>query len=117
MDLKQQVGKIDSLVEKGAIVDAVKTYFADNAHTSDYGHVEMNNKAQQVRKLEDFTGSIKNINSIKHHRTVVEGNVSDSEFTFDFDMKDGSKIHWHEIIRRKWNNDGKIINEEYFNAE
>ena len=38
-------------------------------------------------------------------------------FTFDFDMKDGSKVFWHEIIRRVWNADGKVVQEEYFNAQ
>jgi hypothetical protein len=46
----------------------------------------------------------------------VDGHVSASEFTFDFDMKDGSKIYWLEIIRRVWNAEGKVIQEEYFNA-
>jgi len=32
-------------------------------------------------------------------------------------MKDDSKIYWHEIIRRVWNNEGKVIKESYFNAQ
>ena len=43
------------------------------------------------------------------------GNVSFAEFTFDFDMKDGSKILWHEIIRSVWEN-GLIVEEQYFKS-
>ena len=32
-------------------------------------------------------------------------------------MKDNSNIYWHEIIRRIWNDEGKVIQEEYFNAQ
>jgi hypothetical protein len=46
----------------------------------------------------------------------VDGNVSASEFTFDFTMKDNSAIYWHEIIRRIWSDKGEVVQEEYFNA-
>lgn len=108
---------MDAIVSQGAIVDAVKGFFADDATTSDYGKVATGNKSQMVKKMEDFAGSIAAVNDIALHHTVVEGNVSASEFTFDFDMKDGSQIYWHEIIRRVWNDEGKVIKEEYFNAQ
>ena len=35
MNIKNQVQQMDTMVTKGAIVDAVKTFFADSANTSD----------------------------------------------------------------------------------
>lgn len=116
MDISTQVQKMDALVAQGAIVDAVQSYFATEAQTSDYNDITTNTKDQMVAKMEGFVGSIANVNGITHHRTLTEGNASASEFTFDFDMTDGSKIHWHEIIRRIWNENGEVIAEEYFNA-
>ncbi|WP_299680603.1 hypothetical protein [uncultured Dokdonia sp.] len=116
MNIKDQVTKMDAIVSKGAIVDAVKEFFADNATTSDYGNGGTNGKAEMITKMEGFAGAIAAVNGITHHRSIVDGNVSASEFTFDFDMKDGSKIYWHEIIRRVWNEQGQVIQEEYFNA-
>ena len=116
MNIKDQAQKMDSMVSQGAIVDAVKTFFADNASTSDYGNVTTSGKTQMVEKMEGFVGSIAKVNGITLHHTIVDGNVSASEFTFDFDMKDDSKIYWHEIIRRQWNDEGKVIAEEYFQA-
>lgn len=117
MDIKEQVNKMDAIVKQGLIVDAVKQFFADNATTSDYGNVATSNKTQMVEKMEGFAGSIAAVNGITHHHSIVDGNVSASEFTFDFDMKDGSKIYWHEIIRRVWNESGEVIQEEYFDAK
>ena len=117
MNIKEQVQKMDATVSQGAIVDAVKEFFADNANTSDYGNSGTTGKPEMIAKMEGFADSIANVNGITHHHSIVDGNVSASEFTFDFDMKDGSKIYWHEIIRRIWNTDGKVIQEEYFNAE
>jgi hypothetical protein len=116
MDLKLQVHQMDEMVSKGDIVNAVKVYFAENASTSDYGHLTTAGKTQMVEKMEGFLGSIAQVNGITLHHSLVDGNVSASEFTFDFDMKDGSKIYWHEIIRRIWNEEGKVIKEEYFDA-
>ncbi len=117
MNIKENVLKMDAVVSTGAIVDAVKEFFAENATTADYGDNATTNKSQMVEKMEGFAGSIAAVNGITHHHSIVDGNVSASEFTFDFDMKDGSKIYWHEIIRRIWNDEGKVIQEEYFNAE
>lgn len=117
MDIKEQVKKIDAIVSEGAIVEAVKTFFAENATTSDYGKLATSNKTQMIEKMEGFANAIANVNGITHHYSIVDGNISASEFTFDFDMKDGSQIYWHEIIRRVWNEQGEIIEEEYFDAK
>ncbi|EDP71589.1 hypothetical protein FBALC1_03857 [Flavobacteriales bacterium ALC-1] len=117
MNIKEQVQKMDAIVSQGAIVDAVKEFFADNANTSDYDNGGTQGKQEMITKMEGFAGAIAKVNGITHHHSIVDGNVSASEFTFDFDMKDDSKIYWHEIIRRIWNTDGKVIQEEYFNAE
>ncbi len=36
-----------------------------------------------------------------------------TESTFDFDMNDGSKIYWHEVIRRVRENN-LVVDEQYF---
>lgn len=117
MNIKDQAIKMDSIVSQGAIVDAVKQFFADTATTSDYNGLATTNKRQMVEKMEGFASSIAKVNGIKHHHTIVDGVVSASEFTFDFLMKDGNSIYWHEIIRRIWNDRGEVVQEEYFNAQ
>ena len=117
MNIKSIVEQMDATVSQGAIVDAVKTHFADDATTKDYGNGATANKSEMIAKMEGFAGAIAHVNGITHHHSIVDGNVSASEFTFDFDMQDGSKIFWHEIIRRVWNDEGKVVQEEYFNAE
>lgn len=117
MNIKEQATKMDSIVAQGAIVDAVKQFFAEDATTSDYNGLKTSNKNQMIEKMEGFAGAIAQVNGITHHHTIVDGNVSASEFTFDFNMKDDSKIYWHEIIRRVWSDEGHVIDEAYFNAE
>ncbi len=116
MNLETKVNEINALVKQGAIVAAVKDYFAENATTSDFSGVTTQNKSQMIEKMEGFAGAIQAVNGIRHIGTLIDNNVSASEFIFDFDMKDGSKIYWHEIIKREWNANGEVVKEEYFKA-
>ena len=43
MNVKELATEMDGLVSQGAIVDAVKQYFADDATTADYGNVTTTN--------------------------------------------------------------------------
>lgn len=105
----------NDMVKKGQIVEATEKYFASNVKTIDFDGTITNNKTEMVQKMQGFAGAIAKVNGITLHNTSVNGNVSFAEFTFDFDMKDGSKILWHEILRTVWQN-GQIIEEQYFKS-
>lgn len=113
MTIQEQVKQLDALVANGQIIEAVSTYFADEVQTQDFDGTITSDKAAMLSKMNGFLGAIQQVNGITHHQTTAGDNVSFSEFTFDFDMKDGSKILWHEILRREWK-DGKVIHESHF---
>jgi hypothetical protein len=115
MELAKLVTEMDEMVKQGQILEAVEKYFTPVIQTKDHNGMETSDKKQVQQKLEGFLGGIQKVNSITLHHTATGNQVSMSEFTFDFDMKDGSKVFWHEIIRRIWK-DGKVINEQYFKA-
>jgi hypothetical protein len=115
MDLQKLNKEMDVLVSKGDMVTAVSKFFADNAITRDHDGTVINNKAGHLKKMEGFLGAIAKVNGITFHGDAVGNGITMSEFTFDFDMKDGSKVLWHEILRRKWAN-GLITEEQYFKA-
>jgi hypothetical protein len=114
-NLKEIVASKNAMVKLGQVVEATDKFFADNAKTSDHTGTKTNNKAEMMDKMRGFVAGIKAVNGITLHHEALNGNVSFAEFTFDFDMKDGSKIYWHEILRTVWQ-DGLIIEEQYFTA-
>ena len=101
------------MVKKGLIVEATEEYFAENATTLDFDGTATKGKPAMLEKMRQFAGAISNVNGITLHHTAIHNQVTFAEFTFDFDMKDVSKILWHEIIRSIWENN-QIVNEEYF---
>ncbi|SEJ79576.1 hypothetical protein SAMN05216327_12067 [Dyadobacter sp. SG02] len=105
----------NDMVKKGQIVEATEKFFAPNVRTIDFDGTVTNGKSEMLAKMQGFAGAIAAVNGITMHHTSLNGNISFAEFTFDFDMKDGSKIFWHEILRSVWEN-GKIVEEQYFKS-
>lgn len=105
----------NEMVKKGQIVEATEKYFAPNVRTSDFDGTLTKDKSEMLSKMKGFAGAIAKVNNITLHNTSLSNDVSFAEFTFDFDMADGSHILWHEIIRSVWQN-GKVVEEQYFKA-
>ncbi|WP_454046185.1 hypothetical protein [Chryseobacterium sp. Marseille-Q8038] len=103
------------MVKKGQIVEATEKFFAPDAKTIDFDGTVTKGKSEMIAKMQGFAGAIAKVNGITLHNASLNGDVSFAEFTFDFDMKDGSKVLWHEILRTIWQN-GQIVEEQYFNA-
>lgn len=112
-NLTETLAEKNAMILKGQIVEATEKYFAEEATTMDFDGTATNGKAAMVAKMEGFAGAIAAVKEITLHHASNNGEVSFSEFTFNFEMKDGSEILWHEILRSVWK-DGKIVNEQYF---
>lgn len=108
-----QLKELEGMILKGEIPQAVGRFFADNAQTKDVDGTVTTTKQQAVEKLTGFVGNIANVKEISLLNSSSGDNVTMSEYLFNFDMKDGSEIKWHEVIRREWDGD-KIVNETYF---
>lgn len=114
-NLAQLVADKVELMKQGKMVEATEQFFAENAETFDFTGVTTKSRQEMVDKMKGFLGSIKNVNEISIPNSGVSGDVSFIELKVDFDMADGSKIDWHEIIRSYWK-DGKIVREQFFKA-
>ena len=105
----------NKMILAGKIVDASEKFFANNTKTFDFTGTTTVGKKQHTAAMESFVGSIAKVNEISLLSSGVGDGVTFGEFIFRFDMKDGSKINWHEIIMSKWE-DGLIVEERYFQA-
>lgn len=113
MSLNNLLSEMDGMVLQGQIVEAVDRFFAEDAHTLDFDGTRTTTKAEMLAKMTGFVGAIGRVNGINLHQHLAAGQTTFSEFTFDFNMQDGSRILWHEIIRREWH-DNKVVQEQYF---
>ncbi len=111
--MQELVSQMDDMVLRGEIPQAVDKFFNGDARTRDVDGSETTTKQQAIDKLTGFVGSIAQVNEITLLNSSVGDNVSMSEFRFHFNMKDGSVIKWHEVIRRVWQ-DNEVVDETYF---
>lgn len=103
------------LMKQGKMVEATEQFYASDAKTKDFTGSETATMGEMVEKMKGFLSSIKKVNGITFNNSAVNDDISFVEFTFDFDMADGSSVYWHEIIRSVWK-DGKIVSEQFFQA-
>jgi len=113
--LKDLLAEKNEMVTKGQIPEAVEKFFSADARTVDFTGRKDNGKENILAEQRQMIGMVENVNEISVHRVGVGDDVTFAEFIIDLDMKDGSKIYWHEIIYSVWKN-GKIVFEEYYKA-
>jgi ketosteroid isomerase-like protein len=113
--LKDLLAEKNEMIIKGLIPEAVEKYFAPDARTVDFTGRRDNGKENILAGQKMMVGMIEKANEISVHRVGVGDDVTFAEFVIDLDLKDGSKIYWHEIIYSVWKN-GQIVFEEYYKA-
>ena len=107
MVLKEQLHQLDELIAKGELLAAIDQFYTAPTEGTD----ERKNHAVA------FLANVETINAIHLlNSTYSEDNVTMSEFSFDYTMKDGNHKRWNEIIRRRWAN-GKVVDERAFRID
>lgn len=110
----QELSKaMNEMVANGQLVDAAEKYHASNIRTIEFDGRVTEGKQAAMKKLNDFVGSIQKVKEITLIRSASDGNASFSEYILHFEMKDGSDLYLHEIVRSLWEN-GQIVEERYF---
>ena len=112
-ELKELFAEKNEMVTKGQILEAVEKFFAADARTVDFNGVKGNGKKDIIAIQKEMVEMIEKVNEISLHRVGLGDDVTFAEFIIDLNLKDGTKIYWHEIICSVWKN-GKIVFEEYF---
>jgi len=112
-NLSELFNEKNKMIVNGKIVEASEKFYARNTKTIDFTGTITNNKTEHTETMKNFVGSIAKVNRIVLLKTAVGEDVTFAEFIFDFDMKDGSNIYWHEILVSTWAN-GLIVEEQYF---
>ncbi|HEY4108240.1 hypothetical protein [Puia sp.] len=112
-NLEQLFNEKNQMILKGQIVEASEKFYAPKTKTIDFTGTTTNSKDEHTTTMKNFVAALAKVNEISLRRSAVGDGVTFAEFVFDFDMKDGSKIYWHEILLSNWEN-GLIVEEQYF---
>jgi hypothetical protein len=111
--LQELSNNMSKMVTNGQLIDAAEKYYAPNIKTIEFDGRITEGKQAAMKKLNDFVAGIKEVNEITLLGSASVDNASFSEFILDLDMKDGSNVYLHEIVRSIWEN-GQVVEERYF---
>jgi len=112
MKLQQLVAALDAQIAQGDIIGAFQKYAADHCVTSSNPHDKTNSKAQKLEALRWFFDNVASKNHIELVASKVDGEVTESQFVFDFTNRQGEPLHFSEVIRRTWKNE-QVVEETY----
>lgn len=112
-DLQELADAMNEMVSNGQLIDAGEKYYAPTIKTIEFDGTVTEGKQAAMKKLNNFVDSIQKVKQIELRRSVSDDNASFTEYILDFEMKDGSNVYLHEIVRSLWE-DGLIVEERYF---
>ncbi|MBL7795715.1 MAG: hypothetical protein JNJ90_04350 [Saprospiraceae bacterium] len=112
MNVQQLVEALDARILKGDITGAFNEFAADNCTTLSNSENITRSKDQKLEILNWFFQNIASVNRIERPALQVAGDVTESQFVFDFMTRQGENLVYNEVIRRTWKN-GKMVEEQY----
>lgn len=115
--IEQREVALNTRIQEGDVLGALKEFYADDIAMREGSASEATvGKQENLSRLEQFLGSLKQFNGATLHNYSVGDDVSMSEWTFDMVGGDGSPIIWNEVIRRQWRN-GAVTDERYYTTQ
>ena len=113
MKLQQLVDAMDAQIVTGDIFGAFESFAADHCVTLSNEADKTYSKSQKTEALRWFLSHVAATNRIERFAVqLVNDQVTDSQFVFDFTDHYGRPMIYNEVIRRTWDN-GKVVEELY----
>ena len=112
-NLQELSDAMNDMVVSGQLIEAGEKYYASDIRTVEFDGRLTEGKEAAMKKLSEFVGSIKSVKEITCLRSASDDNASFAEYILSLEMKDGSDVYLHEIVRSLWEN-GQVVEERYF---
>jgi ketosteroid isomerase-like protein len=113
MPSKESVEGLVALVEKGAFIEALESYYADGAATYENQGEARRGLAKLVELERGVMASFKNIRSRCVRPFFVDGDHAAIRWQVEFETAGGHVVKMDEISHQLWR-DGKVVEERFF---
>ena len=113
LDVKALDDELNKQILSGDALAAFESFYADDVvmqENSDEPRVgkDVNRKLEQ-----DFFSSIEQFHGAKVLGSAVNGDISYSEWEYDFTPKGGKRLKLTQVAARRWRN-GKVVHERFY---
>ncbi|MFN8437607.1 MAG: hypothetical protein U0V72_08200 [Cytophagales bacterium] len=114
MEINKFLEELDTLISKGDFVKAAEKFFTEDIRTVNELDHSINGKDAKIESLKGLEESLAKVHSVKLVNQLVAGNTSFSEFNYHYEYHNGAQQSYGEIIKREWDQEGKVISEKYY---
>lgn len=105
--------ELNRLIASGKGMEGFEKYYADDVRMQEnLAPPTVGKDANRKREIEFFS-IVEVFHGATLHAQAVSGDVSFSEWTFDFTTKQGARVKLVEVARRRWR-DGKVVDERFY---
>jgi len=104
---------LNALILSGRALEGLEKYYAEDAVMQENLDPTTSGKDANRRRETAFFESVGRVREVTLHSAATNGSVSFSEWTFDLDLKDGSRLTLRQVAARRWR-DGRIVHERFY---
>lgn len=116
MKLKNNVEKLNTLIQEGKIEEAFEKYYGEDVVTQVNGNASIIGKSENRKREMIFLQEIEKLNSAVINSVTFGGsedNISMTEWAINIEDKNGKKKTIYRVNVQHWKDD-KIINEKLY---
>ena len=110
---REQVQELVSLVEKGQVLEAFDTYYADGVTMQENRNAPTVGKSANRAREEQFVGSIAQVHENRAKSVTVDGDRAVIEWVLDFTNTAGQRVRLEQVTLQEWQG-GRIVRERFF---
>ena len=114
--LKNNVEKLNLLIQEGRIGEAFEKYYGEDVITQVNGNLPVNGKSENRKREMIFLQEIEKLNSAEIKSVTFGGkedNISMTEWSIEIENKNGEMKTVHRVNVQHWKDD-KVVNERLY---
>lgn len=120
MDVKKLVEEMNNMILNGKVLEAFEKFYADDIIMQENQEEPRKGKQsnrefekQFVENIKEFHGA--EVKSVSIGKCGKTGNdLTSVEWEMDISFKDGNRVKTKQVAVQRWNDDGKIVMENFY---
>jgi hypothetical protein len=117
MSIREQIAILVEHVECGNFIDAIDTFYADDAESFDTGGIRTAGKTALLEKERVFLTTVAEWHTHQALDVVVDDTMAAIHWHFELTRHSGERVTLEEIALQRWHGSGtdaRIVHEKYF---
>jgi hypothetical protein len=113
MSIAELDRKLNDLILSGKVLEAFEEFYADNVEMRENNEAPRVGKAANREYEQKFVSAIEAFHGVQVLASAAHGDVSFSEWHYDFTLKGVPRMTYNQVAVRRWKN-GKVVDERFY---